>query len=235
LLEKDYSAAVRSGFEATGIYPLSLQMALSRLPVEPQETESAIQRLLLQRLSDMRYNPPATTQAKRPRKKDKLPAGSAYTCAAEPTVVDSSSDEETPAPAAKKKKASSSSAAARKRKDSSSSDSSFYEDEEDEKRSRAVKKIVKRGGSKKRSLPTSRSRGGDQPAQDQPDQDFHPGSYIICVYQEDWYLGQIMSKEGEPVAVEGDQYLLVNFMCQCSASPPAQGLLSHQNFCDHQL
>ena len=31
-------------------------------------------------------------------------------------------------------------------------------------------------------------------------------------------MGQIMPKEGEPEAVEGDQYLLVNFMCQCSAS-----------------
>lgn len=37
LLEKDYSASIISGFEATGLYPLSLQRALTKLPTENRE------------------------------------------------------------------------------------------------------------------------------------------------------------------------------------------------------
>jgi hypothetical protein len=80
LMEKDYSHSVRSGFESCGFIPLSLHKALSKLPVEDREVESTVQRQLLQKLNDMRYNQPAPAQATRPRKKDRLPAGASYTC-----------------------------------------------------------------------------------------------------------------------------------------------------------
>jgi hypothetical protein len=35
---------------------------------------------------------------------------------------------------------------------------------------------------------------------------------VVAVYQEDWDVGQILAKEGEPEAEEGDQYVLVSFM-----------------------
>jgi hypothetical protein len=48
------------------LYPLSLEKALSRLPKEPTGVETAVQGLLLEHLSDIKYNPPATTLTKRP-------------------------------------------------------------------------------------------------------------------------------------------------------------------------
>jgi hypothetical protein len=43
-------------------------------------------------------------------------------------------------------------------------------------------------------------------------QDYPPDSYVVAIYQGDWYVGQTMSKEGEPEAEEGEQYVLVSFM-----------------------
>jgi hypothetical protein len=35
---------------------------------------------------------------------------------------------------------------------------------------------------------------------------------VVAVYDEDWYVGQVMEKEGKPEAEEGDEYLFINFM-----------------------
>lgn len=83
LLEKDFGSAIRSGFESTGIFPVNLERALSKLPEEDQEAETHVQQQLLNKLSLMRYNPGPTTHAKRPSNKEKLPAGASYTCSAE--------------------------------------------------------------------------------------------------------------------------------------------------------
>jgi hypothetical protein len=74
---------------------------------------------------------------------------------------------------------------------------------------------MKRWGKMKKPASKQISSEGDQ---DQPDQDFQPGSFFFCVYQKDWYLGQKVPKRANPESVEGDKYLIVNFMCQCSAS-----------------
>jgi hypothetical protein len=50
-----------------------MERALSRLPNEPTDGESDVQRLLLQRLNDMRYSQQQTTKVTRPLKKDRLP------------------------------------------------------------------------------------------------------------------------------------------------------------------
>jgi hypothetical protein len=39
---------------------------------------------------------------------------------------------------------------------------------------------------------------------------YPPQSYVVAIYQGDWYVGQVMAKEGEPEAEEGDQYILVS-------------------------
>jgi hypothetical protein len=42
--------------------------------------------------------------------------------------------------------------------------------------------------------------------------EYMPGAYIVAVYQENWYVGQVMEKEGEPEAEEADCYVFVSFM-----------------------
>ncbi len=48
----------------------------------------------------------------------------------------------------------------------------------------------------------------DQPAQDQ----FVPNSYVVAVYDGDWFVAQVVDKTGEPEADAGEQYLFLNFM-----------------------
>jgi hypothetical protein len=86
-MEKDYGPAIRGGFEATGINPFNMDRVLSKLPKVDREVTSNIQQQLLNKLGDLRYNPAKTTQAQRPKKKEKLPAGASYTCAPEGGVV----------------------------------------------------------------------------------------------------------------------------------------------------
>lgn len=54
LMEKDYSESIRSGFDACGLYPFSLERALKRAPPEEdQEVESQVQQELLKTLSNL--------------------------------------------------------------------------------------------------------------------------------------------------------------------------------------
>ncbi len=80
MLEKDFGNSNRSCSEATGLYPLSIDRALSKLPKDTREVESEVQQQLINQLSDLRHNPPATTRAGRPKKNEKLPTSSSYTC-----------------------------------------------------------------------------------------------------------------------------------------------------------
>ena len=89
LLEKNFSACIRSGFEGTGLYPVSVERATSKLPadVDDRQVESDVQRELLRTLSNMRHNQPANKHAQRPKQKTKLPAGASYTCSASAATV----------------------------------------------------------------------------------------------------------------------------------------------------
>jgi hypothetical protein len=66
---------MRSGFESTGLYPFNVERALSKLPKENRTVETEVQQQLLKWFNDIRYNPPPTTHAHRPKKNEKLPAG----------------------------------------------------------------------------------------------------------------------------------------------------------------
>jgi hypothetical protein len=57
-------------------------------------------------------------------------------------------------------------------------------------------------------------KGDGQQCEEQQDQgeSYPPGSFVVVIYQNDWYVGKVLEKEGEPEAEEGDQYLFVSFM-----------------------
>lgn len=194
---------------------------------------SAVQQQLVKHLSNIRYNPPPTTQAKRPRKKEKLPPGAAYTCSASGNQSDSTDEEEeVPVPVATRR------ARAKKAVISDMDDESSSQEEDDddtddtgttnddtdneeEERRLNVQNIVDSLNETSQEeddeladellatvpvpVPEPTAAGGDE-------QVFRPESYIACRYQDNWYVGQVMDKEIEPEAEEGDQYVLVSFM-----------------------
>ena len=79
LLSKDYTNSIISGFRTTGLFPLCPEHVLQKLPSQDGDVVSSVQRQLLNKLSELRYGP-GNTPAPRPRQKDRLPAGAAYTC-----------------------------------------------------------------------------------------------------------------------------------------------------------
>ncbi len=81
LLERDFSSAIISGFAATGVHPFSMERALSKLPAENRDVDSAFQHQLLDHLKETRYGGgDKQARASRPKKNQKLPPGSSYTC-----------------------------------------------------------------------------------------------------------------------------------------------------------
>jgi hypothetical protein len=46
-MAKDYRQAIRGGFEATGLFPFSVDRALSKLPAEDREVTSRVHQALL--------------------------------------------------------------------------------------------------------------------------------------------------------------------------------------------
>ncbi len=78
--------------------------------------------------------------------------------------------------------------------------------------SAVVRKIIKKLGVKrKREEVERKEEKEDDPdieqQQQQPDLQqkedcpgYTPGSYVVAVYQSDWYVGQILDKDGEPEA-----------------------------------
>ncbi len=39
-----------------------------------------------------------------------------------------------------------------------------------------------------------------------------PNSYVVVLYGEDWYVEQVIDKEGEPEAEEDENYVFISFM-----------------------
>ncbi len=173
LTSKDYGPAIRSGFETTGLYPFSMEKALSKLPVEVEErdVESEVQRTLLNTLSNMRYNAPANKAAARPKRSERLPPGASYTCGPEkevrPSGDSSNSDSDS----------------------SSSSSSSESEDEGEEDTRRTMADIVDR-----------LEEDEDDPAESESGEllaavEYPVESFVVAVFQNQWYVGQVQNKE----------------------------------------
>lgn len=217
--------AIRAGFESTGLVPLSLERALSKLPKEATDETTGVQQQLVKQLSHIRYNPPPTTQAKRPRKKEKLPPGAAYTCSADHSESDSTSDEEVPARQTRPKKTvpvrltsdTEDESCSQEDDDNSSEEEDGSSDEEEDRRLN-VQHIVdslnetwqeednEEAEELLSGVMAPVAAGGDEQLV------FKPQSYIACLYQDNWYVGQVLDKTGEPRAESGDQYVLVSFM-----------------------
>ncbi len=117
--------------------------------------ETAVQKSLLNKLNDMRHNLPATKQAPRPKNKDKLPAGAAYTCPAQP-ASDTSYEEELEDPMAVTKKRSLTSMLKSSHEDSNSSNYSNVATDSDEASDREEKASSNNSGG------DSDSEGGEK-------------------------------------------------------------------------
>lgn len=234
-----------------------MERALSSLPKDDVEVETEVQRQLLKRLSDMRYNPPPTTQAARPRKADKLPPGASYTVSggkgrvslagnasdAEGEAVDNPTEAGHSGTGTKSRKRrahavdtdTSDSDSGSGSGSSSGSDSSS----EDEEESRRIKNVGLKlaAEAKKRRKVIQKLTGGDVQGQGQGtvqgqgqeqaevhveeeeeenvtwfQGDYPVGAYVVALYQDSYYVGQVLNKDQEPDADKEEEYILCNFM-----------------------
>jgi hypothetical protein len=175
-----------------------VEKAISKLPVEleEREVESDVQRALLKTLEDMRYNAPANKAAARPKRSQKLPPGAAYTCAPEKEAENSSDNSSSDSP------------------DSSISDEESDEEREEDTR-RTVSDIVDRLEEDDIAIGTGTSDIDEElpdPAQKAAPVGYPAESFVVAMYQHQWYIGQVLNKEKEPEAEDGDQYILLSFM-----------------------
>lgn len=210
LMEKDYGPSIRSGFEGTGLFPVNVERPLSKLPkeLEARVVETAVQEQLLKRLADMRHIMPATKHADRPKKSQKLPAGAAYTCPVRVRADSETSEEEEELeePVAVTRQRSFMSrlrgSGDNNNDDSNSDIDSFSDGESEDERRGNIEKIVENLNEKE-----------DQEEQDEPEEQIYPPqSFVVAVYQGDWYVGQVLDKKGEPEALDDEDYLYCSFM-----------------------
>jgi len=243
LMQKDSSNAIIGGFKATGLYPFSPETALSKLPAETREVTSKVHEVLLKKLATMRYKPAGSTHAPRPKKTDKLPAGASYTCRAGGDGDDG--DEPVAGPSKPRQPDSSSSSSsedynssdnesdrersrtvknivqrlARKRslldRDEDGDDD---EDEEEEQAEEAEEdEQAEEEGTSEETNKDQEKKGGKKNKQEAAV--YLPSSFVVAVYGEDWFVGEVRDKEGEPEAEESENYVFISFM-KCTAVWP---------------
>jgi len=226
LLDKDYSNSIISGFAATGLFPFDPERVLRKFPEDAGPTSTAVETALLNRLSDMRYNPGQTKRAQRPSKKDKLPAGESYSCAGPSNPrgagdAEEEEDENSDSDSSNSYKSSSSSGeedeSSEEEEGGSDRDKSDTDEDErarDEERSENVRKIIKRLEKPLKKLAQSRAGRSRQQEENEDDveEGYPPGVYVAVVYDEDWWVGEVRDKECEPDADPDEDFLFVNFM-----------------------
>ena len=173
------------------------------------DVTSKVQEELLKKLHSMRYDQPKNTHAGRPKKKDKLPAGVAYTCSGGDGEIRDSVNTEM-----EKEKA----------VETSSKRQSFLNYDSDS--SDISDTQVGRPARKKTFLDdadmTSDSEEEDDPMevdveeqeqvveQEQAVEKLDVDSYVVCVYQEEWYIGQVVDKTN-------DEYYDIKYMERVAA------------------
>jgi hypothetical protein len=252
LLEKDFGDAIRSGFACTGIFPFNADRVLAKLPQDQRQVDSDVQQQLLNKLSSIRYSPGPSTKAPRPKKKDKLPAGSSYTCTPEGGEVNAPDDEaELDSPQAvlhapKRARRLQPAGDARPREESSSNQDSSSEDSSgDEEQSSSnseevssseelsvgIHAIVDR---RKKKMEESQNKKMEErqnkneqvknsvKSAENDEQEYLPGSYVVVVYDGQWYVAQVLDKELEPEAESDESYLFLNFMKKSLTSDSLQ-------------
>ena len=217
LLQKDFGPSIRSGFAATGIFPLSLEKALSNLPSEEDSSATThVQQAMLARLKEIRYGNPV--RASRPKKSEKLPAGASYTCKGRDGGGDAGDGDASDEDAGGEGDASDSDTA---ESDSTSSSSSSNENSEseadsesetDKARSENVRSIISRLGKRLKYSGAGRPQQQQDQVEEGEGEDYPVGSFVTAVYEGDWYLGQVLDKKLEPEAEEDADFIYVNFM-----------------------
>jgi hypothetical protein len=240
LLDKDFGDAIRAGFECTGICPLNAERVLSKLPKEQREVDSQVQQQLLNKLSSIRYSPGPSSKAPRPKKKDRLPAGASYTCTPEGAVVGLPDDEDedlldspsvvlpTPKRARKLQFAGDAShieesptqeSSSEKEESSSDEDKSSSDSEEvssSEELGVGIRAIINRRNKKKEDRKKEDEerlkRAEEMEETDKQEYQYLPGSYVVVMYDGEWYLAQVLDKEVEQEAECEDNYVYLNFM-----------------------
>ena len=221
LLQKDFGPAIRAGFEASGLYPFSVSRAVSKLPqdIDEREVESLVVGTLVRQLDSMRHLAPANKAAARPKKSDKLPSGAAYTCAPEGAASSSEASgsgaissevggSEASGSGASGRGACGSRASGRRDDSDSSSSSSDSEDENEE-----IRGIVDRLGEQSDEEEQEQEEDEDDPFP-VPDVDYPVECFVIAVYNNKWYVAQVLDKDKESTAEKGDDYLILSFMEQ---------------------
>ena len=202
LLQKDFGPAIRSGFEASGLYPFNVRKAVSKLPqdIDEREVETQVVGTLVRQLDEMRHHAPANKQAPRPKKSDKLPAGAAYTCAPEGVASGSGN---------RPSGSGTSGSGARDREDDDDSSSSDSEDEQ-------IQAIVDRLDEQH----DDEEEEEEEELEDDPlpsaDVHYPVDSFVVAVYQNKWYVAKVLDKDKEPGAEQGDEYILLSFMEQAA-------------------
>jgi hypothetical protein len=175
--------------------------ALSKLPAEDRQVTSKVHQALLNQLQEMRYSPSGAKRAERPKKKEKLPPGASYTCAASGGDVAPAVDEEADVP-------------------DSSDDSDSESDSETEEQHRRLKEgplnLETEEEQESQEQQEVETRQKDKEQKEKEKVEYVADSYVVVVYEEEWYVGQVVSKEGEPEAEESDDYVLISFMKRTS-------------------
>ncbi len=172
-----------------------MDRALSKLPAEDRQVTSKVHQALLNQLQEMRYSHSGAKRAERPKKKDKLPPGASYTCAASGGDVAPAVDEDADVP------------------DSSDNSESESDSETEEQHRRLKEGLLNLETEEQQEVET---RQKDKEQKEKEKVEYLDDSYVVVVYEEEWYVGQVVSKEGEPEAEESDDYVLISFMKRTS-------------------
>jgi hypothetical protein len=226
LMQKDSSNAIIGGFKATGLYPFSPETALSKLPAETREVTSKVHEVLLKKLATMRYKPAGSTHAPRPKKTDKLPAGASYTCRA---GGDGDDGDEPVAGPSKPRQPDSSSSSSSEDYNSSDNESDrersrtvknivqrlarkrpLLDEDEDEDKDDAEEQAEEDDQAEEEGTSEETNKdeldGKDQEKKGGKKKNkqeaavYLPSSFVVAVYGEEWFVGEVRDKEGEPRA-----------------------------------
>jgi archaellum component FlaD/FlaE len=199
---------------------------LQKLPAENRDVESEVQQVLLQKLNDMRYSQPTPARANRPKKKDKLPPGSSLTClpGKEPLIgmpVDvnvevetSSADSDSDDDGGNSSIAKASAARAKKARNDYWKDGEDYSSEENEE-SEDENSEDEKSEDENREDENSEDENSEEREEervDDPEEEYQPGSFVAAVYDDLWYVGQVLDKNKEKLASKSENYIYISFM-----------------------
>jgi len=188
LLKADIARHLPAAFEKCGLYPVSKERAMERIPHRQMEVENETARRILdstlgERLEALRGVDKKEAKKKR-GKKIKVPAGRSYTeDPEEEEDVDALLEEVVPVKARRSRPLLES--------DTSDDDRELPDEDDDEDKDRDV------------------GEDGDVGMEEQEEEQYRVGSFVVAVYEKSWYLAQV---EGEEEEEETEGFTLLKYM-----------------------